>query len=572
MKSFVRIGVLLVFSFLMGAVTMAQNPDLPSPPSNTQTLPAGSLVIAMDNTYQSGPGYFNLKAYGLVVSLLNSGKKLKWVIQSGKSKDGADFTVTAQKLLPTYVDATSKSFKAGPFVIFPTDTIGVTALVNNFNAAFTGGNANKKVMVYRPPADVTVDIRYDMLGVKPRAAILDDGGKASIHTTYMVNASIPTANYQVFTTAANLPANCFTFASEPHNDPGNNAAQIALVSKLVDSIRKFVSVDGGNFLAECAAIITYENDADGRFQSTLGLDNPNSLTSTNFSYVNSDLPYAQYEGAFDPGAGGSTRSYTRLGGAASNNFYPIIVGNTAALDSVYGASVSKFMPGRGGLVFYLGNHDLNGTAVTDLNGQRMYLNAFLTPAIYPSCPDAGPTAVKLTSFTGTKIDNRQSQLLWSTSFEQDSKEFVIQRSADGVNFFEIGRVAAVGNSTAVNNYSMFDPAPLPGRNFYRIAEVDIFDKIAFSNVIMLNFATTVPSIDLYPNPATQFVMIGFNNLPMKNTLNVFDMAGRKMVSNYTVSGNTVKIDVTNYKAGTYIVKVVSPEGKILQNKFVVVKY
>ncbi len=571
MKSIVRICVLVAFSFLMGMGAMAQNPDLPSPASNMQTLPSGSLVIAMDNTYQAGPGYFNLKAYGLVVTLLNSGKKLKWVIQSGKAKDGVDFTVNAQKLLPSYVDVTSKSFKSGPFVIFPSDTIGVTALINNFNAAFTGSNANKKVIVYRTTVDVSVDIRYDMLGVKPRAAILDDGGNASIHTKYMTNASIPTANYQVFTTAANLPANCFTFASEPHNEP-KNAGQIAAVSKLVDSIRKFVNVDGGNFLAECAAILAYENDANGRFQSTLGLDKPNSLTSSNISYVNSDLPYAQYEGAFDPAAGGSTQSYTRLGGAAANNFYPIIVGKTAALDSVYGASVSKFKPGRGGLVFYLGNHNLDGTAVTDLNGQRMYLNAFLTPAIYPSCPDAAPTAVKLTSFTGTKIDNRQSQLFWSTSFEQDSKEFVIQRSVDGVNFFEIGRVAAIGNSTAVNNYSMFDPAPVPGRNFYRIAEVDIFDKIAFSNVIMLNFATTVPSIELYPNPATQFVMIGFNNLPLKNTINVFDMTGRKMVSNYTVSGNTFKIDVTNYKAGTYIVKVVSPEGKVLQNKFVVVKY
>lgn len=571
MKSIVRNGLLVVIAFLMGTALMAQNPDLPSPASNVQTLPSGSLVIAMDNTYQSNPEYFNLKAYGLVITLLNSGKKLKWVIKSGKAKDEADFTVTAQKILPTFVDVTSKSFKSGPFVIFPADTIGVSALINNFNAAFTGSNANKKVNVYRTTVDVAVDIRYDMLGVKPRAAILNDGGNASIHTKYMTNASIPSANYQVLSTASNLPANCFTFASEPHNEP-KNAGQIATVANLVDSIRKFVTVDGGNFLAECAAILAYENSANGKFQSSLGFDNPNSLESGRFTYRNSDLPYAQYEGAFKPDAGGSTQSYTRLGGTALNNFYPIIVGNTAALDSVYGASVSKFNSGRGGLVFYLGNHDFDGTDLTDLNGQRMYLNAFLTPALYQSCADAAPTAVKLTSFTGTKIDNKQSQLFWSTSFEQDSKEFVIQRSADGINFFEIGRVAAIGNSTAVNNYSMFDPAPLPGRNFYRVAEVDIFDKIVFSNVIMLNFSTAVPSIDLYPNPATQFVMIGFNNLPLKNTINVFDMAGRKVVSNYTASGNTVKIDVTNYRAGTYIVKVVSPEGKILQNKFVVVKY
>ncbi len=566
MKSILRFSAAIILLLVIGNVSNAQNPDLPSPATNVVTLPAGSLVIAMDNTNQAISSRFNLKAYGLIVELLDKYKKLKWVIKSGKAKNAADFTVTAERLYPSKLLATSTAFKAGPFVISLSDTTGVGSIINAFNATTTSD-----VNVYRTTADVSVDVRYDMLGVKPRAAILNDGGKATIHTKYMTNASIPTYNYQIFNTAANLPSNCFTFASEPHNDP-NNASEIAIVKDLVDSIRKFVTVDGGNFLAECHAILAYENSVNGKFQSTLGLDKPNSLTSSNFSYVNSDLPYAQYDGAYDPAAGGSVQSYTRLGGEAANNFYPIIVGNTAALDSVYGASVSKFKSGRGGLIFYLGNHDLDGTAETDINGQRMYLNAFLTPAIYPSCPDAAPTPVKLTSFTGTKIDNRQSQLFWSTSFEQDAQQFIIQRSADGVNFFEIGRVTAVGNSTVENNYTIKDFAPLPGRNFYRLAEEDISGRISFSSVIVLNFASSIPSVDIYPNPASQYVIIGFNNLPLKNTFNVYDMTGRKVISNFIVSGNTVKIDVTNYKAGTYLIKLITTEGKVVENKFVVIKY
>ena len=71
--------------------------DLPGATANLQTLSAGSYVIAMDNTLQTNTaGYFNLKAYGLVVYLLNNNVKLKWVIAAGRIKDGIDFSGSAE--------------------------------------------------------------------------------------------------------------------------------------------------------------------------------------------------------------------------------------------------------------------------------------------------------------------------------------------------------------------------------------------------------------------------------------------------------------------------------------------
>ena len=62
-------NALLLCSVVLLAVlansTTAQ--DMPQPLANYQLLPAGSLVIAMDNTTQANStNNFNLKAYGLI--------------------------------------------------------------------------------------------------------------------------------------------------------------------------------------------------------------------------------------------------------------------------------------------------------------------------------------------------------------------------------------------------------------------------------------------------------------------------------------------------------------------------
>src|SRR5687768_5171759 len=98
MKTIVPFLLMLLTSFFV----QSQNRDLPLPNANMQTLPTGSYVIAMDNALQANAsGNFNLKAYGLVVHLLNNNIKIKWSIRSGKAKDGTDFTANAVKFQPT---------------------------------------------------------------------------------------------------------------------------------------------------------------------------------------------------------------------------------------------------------------------------------------------------------------------------------------------------------------------------------------------------------------------------------------------------------------------------------------
>jgi gliding motility-associated-like protein len=366
------------------APARAQNPDLPPATAAPVLAPAGTLVLAMDNANQSSSGAFNLKAYGLAVHLLNNKVPLRWVIRSGKGKDEADFTAPATRAVPRVAGAAAaRSFRAGPLLVLPRDTAGVRALAAAYNAA-----QGTTVQLYALASATTVDVRY-ALNQRPVAAILNDGGNAVIHQRYMRLAGISgndnvaalraQDNYAT-QVAINLDSqtDCFTFASEPHS---NNTA-----GGVVEAIGRFVA-RGGNFLAECEAVVTYENYTNGRFQTTSGITDADVRDNGARRYPAPDQAFAQFEGEFKASVlGGSVTNWRLASGSAFwRGGHPQVALASPNAD-VLEASVADQYSGRGGLVFYLGGHQYSGTTESDLNGQRQYLNAFLTPATtYQGC-------------------------------------------------------------------------------------------------------------------------------------------------------------------------------------------
>ena len=85
-------GVLLVPAIMLLAIFGTARAELPPPTANMELIPAGSLIIPMDNTKQSIGADFNLQAYGMVNSLLSQNIRVKWAIRTGKAKDGIDLS------------------------------------------------------------------------------------------------------------------------------------------------------------------------------------------------------------------------------------------------------------------------------------------------------------------------------------------------------------------------------------------------------------------------------------------------------------------------------------------------
>jgi len=558
MKSFLLLLVSLVFAIS----SYAQNTDLPGPTPNLQTLPNGSYIIPMDNTLQTdniiGAGNFNLASYGLIVYLLNNNIKVKWVIKAGKIKDGIDFTGDAEQLKPTFVPgAVSRNFIAGPFVIFAGDTAGVAAIIDSFYTA-SSLTGNNRPRVFRLQGSVAnVDIRYNLTGFKPKAAILTDGGFADVHVKYMTASKIPVANYMT-AKAPDLLNRCFTFASEPHNSNEGPVTDSNILA-----IKKFTEF-GGNFLAQCRAVENYENNPLGRFQTTTGITKKNDSIATNLSYPNPDLSFSQFENSLSGYLNGSLRNWV-IKDAKKNNEHNHATGTGAYVNNLV-ASVSKMKTGAGGLIFYVGNHEFKtGDGIPGINGIRMYMNAFLTPVTLNMSCNIGdpitPLPVKLMSFTAV-LNNNRADLKWITAGEMNVSHFVIEKSTDGANFSEAGLVFAYGNAANNTHYSFSDNLGNTSATviYYRLRSVDTDGKTEYSETRMIRISRgkeNTISILAFPNPVFNELRItipaAWQNKAIKYQL--YNMNGQVVSNKETGSSSqTETMNVDKLAPGIYLIK------------------
>lgn len=508
---------------LLNLTSSSQNTDLPSPSANIQTIPSGSYVIAMDNTNQLNNGSdFNLKSYGLVVHLLNNNKKVKWVITAGKVKDATDISVNAVKIKPVAGVTAAYNFKAGPFVIFAADTLGVAALIDGFNSGIS--NTNDKVKVYKTTASTTADIRYDLTGFIPKAAILDDGASTAIHIAYMTACNITSANYKV-AVGTDLLTDCYTFASEAHNTNTGTT-----VDNAIASIHRFAEF-GGNFLAQCHSIDNYENNSLGHFQTSGNITIENYGGGTNITYGNPDLSFSQYEGAYSISKGGSLKNWSMPANSGINNFHKHAkaIGDT----TVIGASVSKLKTGAGGLVFYIGNHRFDDalTTLSSINGLRMYMNAFLTPVSIANSCTVGehymyPLSMTVLSFNGA-LDQSRAKLNWEVYENETIRYFEVQSSVDRFHFVTSGKINGSlepGKAT----YSFQEGIPA-GIIYYRLMIKSQDNIVRYSKMIVLdNRSPETNGIILVSNPLVEdkLSFIFKSAVNEKASLKITDLSGR----------------------------------------------
>ena len=153
-------------------------------------------------------------------------------------------------------------------------------------------------------------------------------------------------------------------------------------------------------------------------------------------------------------------------------------------------------------------------------------------------------------------------LYWTTAQEQNSRSFIVERSADGIVYSKIGTVAAAGTVSTPTNYGFTDLAPLQGNNFYRLKEVDLDDKFMYSPVAKIYVGEESAGFMLVNNPVQHDVRVNML-LPaaQKVELQVRDAGGRLWITRgYSGSkgGNLLRLPVDALPQGTYFLQVVSP--------------
>ncbi len=181
----------------------------------------------------------------------------------------------------------------------------------------------------------------------------------------------------------------------------------------------------------------------------------------------------------------------------------------------------------------------------------------LTCAVPPSVCFI-PLPVEMISFSGKAVD-RTVVLNWTTAMELNSDYFVVERSADGILFEELGTVKAFGNSHQNRNYEFVDNNPNYGNiNYYRLREVDTKGKVNFSNSIVISPVGLLNVyINVYPVPAEQSITIEYNGDDTPSNFKIFNSLGILIFERE--SSGKEKIELNTLQAGTY--------QAVLQNQY-----
>ncbi|RYZ45921.1 MAG: hypothetical protein EOO14_25170, partial [Chitinophagaceae bacterium] len=105
--------------------------------------------------------------------------------------------------------------------------------------------------------------------------------------------------------------------------------------------------------------------------------------------------------------------------------------------------------------------------------------------------------LRFSSFTARKEAAGSVWLNWKTADEKEAAHFVVERSADGKTFLPIGSVRARGEETS--DYAFQDNLPMSGKNYYRLAQHDLYGGISYS-VVQYIGVDSKGRVAAYPNP------------------------------------------------------------------------
>lgn len=174
-------------------------------------------------------------------------------------------------------------------------------------------------------------------------------------------------------------------------------------------------------------------------------------------------------------------------------------------------------------------------------------------------------------------ESGRSILEWATGSEVNSSHYIVERSPDGVDWQEIGRVNSVHHSTTETQYIYVDERANEMREgYYRLLQVDLDGRLTESEVVpMEQCVSNGPWLSIAPNPTEDGVRVMIDvtgGFGPSAALELRDPTGRMLLAHRTglaEGRNTVDMDLGPVSQGTYLLVLTQADGTVVQRASVV---
>lgn len=161
-------------------------------------------------------------------------------------------------------------------------------------------------------------------------------------------------------------------------------------------------------------------------------------------------------------------------------------------------------------------------------------------------------------------------LQWSTYKELDVSQFIVEKSIDGINYFEIGEEQASGFSIIDNKYHFLDMENAAGTFSYRLRELGVNGTISYSFIATAEVFVTKPIriLSLSLNEVSGNSSVTFDaSEAMELEVYLTNIEGNRVdedIFNAELGINTFKKEMTGFERGFYILHI---EAEGLHERF-----
>jgi hypothetical protein len=158
--------------------------------------------------------------------------------------------------------------------------------------------------------------------------------------------------------------------------------------------------------------------------------------------------------------------------------------------------------------------------------------------------------------------NEAVHLNWITATEKDAKDFIVERSANGRDFYPVGSVTAL-NRAGGAAYNFDDVHPLSKKSYYRLHQTDLNGESSYSEVKTVE-ADLLQSLSLTPNPAAESVLVSLSHTGENTeaTLVLYNTMGQEIKS-VTVESSSLEngyaLNLTELAKGAYLLKLTTAQ-------------
>lgn len=156
-----------------------------------------------------------------------------------------------------------------------------------------------------------------------------------------------------------------------------------------------------------------------------------------------------------------------------------------------------------------------------------------------TCVNAlSPPPIQFLYFTAEPNEEDHVNLEWATAVEINNDYFIVERTADGINYETVAVVQGAGSSSQQHHYTALDPSPLVGLSFYRLKQTDVNGTYTYSNLQSVTLEQNA-STGVYPNPSDGSTINLSVEANADDKINVIlrDASGKQCYSHEFVAGN-----------------------------------